>query len=45
MTQKQINVTKFRQTQHEIKQDLKELNQIGHIPSGWLIEGDPIDPA
>lgn len=45
MTQKQTSAAKYRQTQREIEQDLSELNQLGHIPSGWLIAGDPIEPA
>jgi uncharacterized protein (DUF4415 family) len=45
MTQKQISAAKFRQTQREVEQDLRDLNQVGHIPSGWLIADDPIEPA
>jgi uncharacterized protein (DUF4415 family) len=45
MTQKQASAAMYRQTQREIDQDLCELNQLGHIPSGWLIAGDPIEPA
>jgi hypothetical protein len=45
MTQKQTSGVTFRQTQRDIEQDLRELNQIGHIPSGWLIADDRIEPA
>ena len=45
MTQKQISAAKYRQTQREVEQDLRELDQIGRIPSGWLISHDPIEPA
>jgi uncharacterized protein (DUF4415 family) len=45
MTHKQASAAKYRQTQREIEQDLCELNHLGHIPSGWLIAGDPIEPA
>jgi uncharacterized protein (DUF4415 family) len=45
MTQKQTSAAKFRQTQREIDDDLRELDQIGRIPSGWSISHDPIEPA
>jgi uncharacterized protein (DUF4415 family) len=45
MTQKQTSAAKFRETQKQIDKDLRELDQLGRIPSGWLTTGDPIEPA
>ena len=45
MTQKQTSAAKFRETQKQIDKDLRELDQLGRIPSKWSISHDPIEPA
>ena len=35
----------FKQTQHAVEGDMKELHLMGRIPSAWQIEGTAIEPV